>query len=265
MLKILLDWNWDASLWIGMSILVAGYLLLAGPWRSRFPGSEPVTPSQKAWFLTGAGILWFALVSPLDVLGDEYLFSAHMTQHVLIALVAPPLLILGTPGWMLRPALKNPLIARLAGFLSRPIVAFALFNGVFAIWHLPTLYDATLENETIHIIEHLSFIITGVINWWPVYGSLPELEYLKPPARLLYLFLEGVPMTILGAIIVFAPTILYTPYLKAPRLFGLNPMDDQNIAGLIMAMPAGMIYLAAMGEVFYSWMKKEGSSSPSGI
>lgn len=257
MLPILFEWNWDPSIWIGMTILVGGYLLLVGPWRTRFSWSEPATRAQKTWFLAGAVVLWFALASPLDAIGDEYLFGAHMTQHVLMTLIAAPMLVLGTPGWLLRPLLKYPLIDRLARFLSHPIVAFALFNGVFVVWHFPGLYDSTLDSETIHIIEHLSFIITAVINWWPVFGAVPELEYLKPPAKLLYLFLEGVPSTILGAIIVFAPNILYTPYLAAPRIFGINAWDDQQIAGLIMAMPAGMVYLVALGGVFFSWMKSE--------
>ncbi len=257
LLEVLTTWNWSPSIWIGTGLFVGAYLGAVGPWRRRFRFSEPASRAQVIWFLAGAAVIFLALASPLDDLGDEFLFSAHMTQHLLLALVAPLFLLLGTPGWLLRPLLRFRLVARAARTLTAPLAYFAVFNAVFMIWHLPVLYEATLHNESIHIFEHLLFIATGVLNWWPVAGPLPELPRLSFPAQLLYLFLDGLPMTILGALVVFAPTVLYPTYAAAPRLVGWDALTDQQIAGLVMWMPGGMIYLAVLGAVFFDWMGRE--------
>ncbi len=250
-----LAWDWEPSVVAGIGILVCGYLLLTGPFRSRFTTSQPARPAQVAWFISGALVLFLALVSPLDFLGDHYLFSAHMAQHVLIALVAPPLLLLGTPQWLLRPLLCFPPVRFAAVTLTRPLVAFALFNGVFLAWHLPSLYQAALQDETIHIFEHLLFIATGILNWWPVLSPLPELPRLSPPAKILYIFLEETPTAILSALLVFASVSFYTAYAAAPRVFDLSPLADQQIAGFIMWVPGQLIYLAALSVVFFTWIR----------
>jgi putative membrane protein len=254
---LLLEWNWDPSILIGLTLFVGAYSAVANVWRARFVDAQPVTRAQCVWFMLGALTIFVALASPLDEWSDRYLFSAHMTQHLLLTLVAPPLLLIGTPGWMLRPFLRVPLIAQGARVLTMPLVAFALFNGNFLLWHLPTLYEATLQNTTIHIVEHLLFMATGVLNWWVILSPLSELPALPAPAQILYLFLSAVPATILGAIFVFAPDALYPTYAAAPRVFGMSANDDQIVSGLIMAMPGGMIYLLALSIVFFAWMARE--------
>ena len=256
-MNIPLDWSWEPSIWIGIALLVGAYLCAIGPLRTRFSSSEPVPRTQAAWFLLGAGVLLLALVSPLDELSDRYFFSAHMLQHLLLSLVAPPLLLLGTPGWILRPLLRRPRLAQVMRILTTPWVAFASFNIVFLAWHLPILYEATLHNESIHILEHLLFIATGVLNWWPILSPLPELPRLSPAGQLLYLFLEAVPGMVLGALIVFAPNVLYPTYADALRPLGLDPMADQQIAGQVMWMLGGFIYLAALAAVFFAWLGRE--------
>lgn len=250
-------WVWWPSVVAGITTLTIAYLAAVGPLRERFPGSSPLSRSQVRWYLLGLGVILFALVSPLDVLGDEYLFSAHMTQHVLITLVAPPLLLLGTPGWLLRPALSLRGVALLARALTHPLVAFALFDANLIFWHLPALYDATLHSEPIHVAEHLLFMSAAVIAWWPILSPLAELPRLSYPRQILYLFLQALPMTVLSAVITFAPFPLYEAYIEAPRLFGLSVMADQEIAGLIMWMPGGMVYFVAMTIVFFRWTSRE--------
>ena len=255
--RVLSTWNWEPSVLLGIALIVGAYLAAAGPFRVRFGSSSKVERAQAIWFLLGAFVILFALVSPLDELDDRYLFGADMTQHLLLTLVAPPLMLIGTPGWMLRPLLRKPVILRAARFLTNPLIAFALFNVDFAIWHLPTFYEATLENETIHIVEHLLFIATAFLNWWPILSPLPELPRLPPPAQILYLFLEALPSTFLGAFLVFAPAPLIPTYAAAPNLFGIGPMDDQLFSGLIMWMPGGMTWLLALTIVFFQWLDRE--------
>ncbi len=254
---MLTEWNWSPSILVGVALLVGAYLCAIGPLRSRFKSSTPVNRAQAAWFLTGMAIILFALVSPLDEIADRYLFSAHMIQHILLALVAPPLLLIGTPGWLLRPALDYPAVARVTRVLTAPLVAFASFNAIFIIWHLPILYEAALENDTIHIFQHLLFMATGILNWWPILSPLPELPRLPPPAQLVYLFFEGMTSTVLSALIAFAPTVLYPTYTAAPPVFGIDALADQQVAGLVMWMPGGMIYLIALSIVFFTWLGNE--------
>ena len=249
-------WNWEPTVVIGTALFVITYFAAIGPLRSRFPGSESVKPLQAFWFLLGTSVMFFALVSPLDWAGDEYLLSAHMAQHILLMLVFPPLLLLGTPGWMLRPMLRRPTLFRIARFLTTPVVAFCLFTAGYIVWHTPVLYDAAMNNELIHVIEHLSFMATGVIAWFPILSPLPELPRLSYPGQILYLFLQMLPMTVVAALITFAPMPLYAPYVEAPRLFGISVMTDQEIAGLIMWMPGAMIYLLALGFVYRQWARQ---------
>ncbi|MDR3576793.1 MAG: cytochrome c oxidase assembly protein [Anaerolineaceae bacterium] len=256
-LQTLQEWNWAPSIWLGVSLLVMLYLGAAGPIRSHFKDSQAVSHWQIFYFLFGALIIWFALVSPLDAAADDYLFSAHMLQHLLLTLVAPPLLLLGTPGWMLRPLMKSKIVKSILRVLTAPVLAYLIFNLDFLAWHIPAFYEATLQNESIHIVEHLSFVITATLTWWPVLSPLDELPPLPAPVQILYLFLEGVPTTVLSAIIVFANNVLYPTYAAAPRAFGISALTDQSIAGLVMGMPGGMIYLLALTIVFFRWNSRE--------
>jgi cytochrome c oxidase assembly factor CtaG len=257
LLLALTAWDWQPSVLIGAALLVGVYLGAIGPWRARFRTSRPVGRAQVVWFLLGAFVILFALVSPLDTLGDEYLFSAHMVQHLLLMLVAPPMLLMGTPGWMLRPFLRYPAVARTARVLTVPVMAFGLFSANFLVWHFPVFYEATLHSETVHIVEHLLFMATGVLNWWPILSPLPELPRLPYPGQILYLVLETVPTAALSALLVFSSAVLYPTYAAAPRLFGLSALSDQQIGGLIMWVPGGLIYLGALTAVFFAWFERE--------
>jgi cytochrome c oxidase assembly factor CtaG len=257
MSSALTEWNWEPSILIGLALLAGGYLGAVYLWRPRFRPLEAPAPAQVVWFMAGLGVIFVALLSPLDGLGDDYLFSAHMLQHFLIAFVAPPLLLLGTPGWLVQPLATLPVVGRGLRLLTTPLIAFASFNLVFMVWHLPLLYEATLHNEGIHIIEHLLFMATGVLNWWPILSPLPEMPRLSYPAQLVYLFLEGIPATVLSALIVFAPAVLYPTYAAAERVIDLSPRDDQLFAGLIMWIPCDLMYLLAIGLVFHAWFQRE--------
>jgi cytochrome c oxidase assembly factor CtaG len=263
------DWSWEPSVVLGCLLLAGLYLGAAGPWRRSLQrraglSEAPLSRGKAAWFLSGLGVVLLALLSPLDEIGDTYLFSAHMVQHLLLILAAAPMLMLGTPDWMLagllrRPdgLLRNTTILHIGRWLTNPVVAFLIFNINFAAWHFPNLYQATLLNENIHILEHLLFLGTAVLNWWPVIGPAPELPRLPYPGQMLYLFLEAIPGTVLGAIFVFADGPLYPFYVSAGRLFGLSPDVDQQLGGLIMGTLSSLVYLAALGGVFTAWLRQE--------
>ena len=253
-LPLLLAWNLDPTLLLGVAALVAGYFYAIGPLRVRYSLGPQASDRQIACFLAGTATLAIALISPLDTLGDRYLFSAHMAQHMLLVVVVPPLWLLGTPGWLLSPLLRHPVVLAVGRALTNPFVAFLLLDGALYIWHIPPLYDATLTNEPLHIGEHLIFLVTGVLFWYPVLGSAPELPRLARPLAVVYLFLACQPMVLLGALLTFAAQPFYLPYVSAPRILGSTPLGDQQLGGLIMWLPTNIPYLIALSVLFFQWV-----------
>jgi len=250
----LTQWNWEPSIVIGTALVVGLYLYAVGPLRRKYHLAESVKRGQVCSFLLGVSIMFLALVSPLDELGDSYLFSAHMVQHLCLTIVVPPLLLLGTPGWLVEPLLRKAMIFRIARVLTFPVVAFFLYNIDFWLWHAPPLYNAALENQGIHIFEHATFIVFGVIYWWPVFSPSALLPRLSMGGQVLYLFLSGMPAVALGAGLTFLPP-LYAPYLAAPRIWGLTAATDQQLGGLIMWIPGNIFYIVIASILFISWMQ----------
>lgn len=255
---VLTGWNFQPTVILGLLALSAAYLYGIGPLRARHGWGERPSRGRVAAFFTGIGVAAFALLSPLDAMGDGYLFSAHMVQHMLLTMAVPPLLLLGTPGWLLRPMLRRPLAMRAARAITFPLVAFMLFNLDFWGWHAPALYDLTLHSTSIHILEHLTFLIFATINWMPIVSPLPdELPRLPQPMQILYLFLSCQPMVLLGAGLTFAGAPLYAPYVAAPRIFGLSATGDQQLGGLIMWIPGNFVYILVMSIVFFQWLAQQ--------
>jgi putative membrane protein len=232
---------------IGIGGLAALYV-----WRVRRERQSP-TPGQKVSFTVGLLALFFALNGPLHDLSDFYLFSAHMVQHLVLTFLVPLLLLIGTPGWMLRPALRVPAVAAAARWLTRPLTCFALFNAAIAVWHLPPLYNLAMAYHPVHIVEHLMFLTTAVLMWWPLLSPLPELPRLAYPAQMLYCFLMSIPMSVVAIYVALADHVLYPAYAAAPRIWGLSPLDDQMIGGLIMWIPGGLFFYGVMTVVFFKW------------
>jgi putative membrane protein len=166
-----------------------------------------------------------------------------MVQHLLLTLVAPPLILLGIPNWMLSPLVRPRLIYYLAAWLTQPIVAFVAFNAAFAASHLPALYDLTLENHGAHIAEHLIFMATAVLMWWPVLSPMPELPRIAYPLQILYIFLQTLPGSAVGALITLSETPLYQGYANAPRIIDISPLMDQQIGGALMWVGGSAYFL----------------------
>ncbi|MHB8647583.1 MAG: cytochrome c oxidase assembly protein [Thermomicrobiales bacterium] len=248
-------WSAEPTVLLGCTMLIAGYVAMT---RRR--------PSRDAWyFFAGVVVLLIAQCSPLDALGDAYLFSAHMIQHLLLLLIVPPLVILGIPVWLAERWLAAPPVRTTERLLRQPAVAWLLGIGVMYLWHLPALYNATLAHAGIHIIEHLCFLMTGVIFWWPVCAPLPASRY-APLAAMLFLFTAAVAGSVLGIILTFASPGLYPAYLHPvdtrgllPLIrngWGLSPAADQQLGGLMMWVPGGLVYLCAIIGTFARWQSE---------
>lgn len=221
----------------------------------------PATRGQAARFVGALVAVLLALNGPLHDLSDWYLFSAHMVQHLVLTLVAPPLLLTGLPPAMadalLRPVLARRATAAVARTLTRPLPAFALYAVGLVGWHFPAPYNAALELHGWHIVEHLVFMATALLGWWPVLSPSRALPPLPYAAQLLYLFVFGMPMTVVASMIASAEQVLYPFYERAPRVFDLTPLADQRLGGLIMWVPSGLIPLAAFTIVFFRWVAAE--------
>ena len=166
-------------------------------------------------------------------------------------------MLIGTPAWFIQPIVRNKALFQVARFLTYPAIAFALYNIDFWLWHAPPLYNATLENQNIHILEHLTFIIFGILNWWPIFSPLEEgLPCLSFGGQILYLFFSGMPSVALGAGLTFSSP-LYAPYIAAPRIWGISAATDQQLGGLIMWIPGGILYIIIMSILFIRWMQKQ--------
>src|SRR5262245_35693797 len=247
------SWHADPSVVAGLAVLGLGYFLAARQ-QSRIDPRTGVGPAKVVSFLGALFVLFVALTGPIHDLSDYYLFSAHMVQHMLLIFAMPPLLLYGTPGFMLRPLIRNPRVRELGRRLTRPTSAFAIFNVTLVAWHVPPLYNLAMDRHPVHIVEHLMIMAAAVFLWWPMLSPLPELPRAPYPVQLLYLFVVGLPMVMVAIVIAMADKLLYPFYTTAPRVWDqLTPFADQNLGGLIMWIPGGLVFLIVICVVFFRW------------
>ena len=233
----MIAWDWEPSVVAGCAALTVGYLAIA---RKRGLQRAP-------YFLAGVLLLLLDLVSPLDTLADRYLFSAHVAQHFLLALVIPPLLLLGTPRFDLGALIK------LERVLGQPPLSWLLGVGTMLAWHLPALFNAALESDALHIFQHLTFLATGTIFWWPILAPVDDRRLGAFPA-VAYLFSACLSCSLLGAYLTFGPADLYPAY---SGYAGLSARADQQLGGLLMWIPGCFVYLTAILTVVRRWYGKE--------
>jgi putative membrane protein len=242
-------WRWSVhpSTAIGIAALGALYL-----WAERRL-NRSAGIARRSLFFSGLLIMFASLNGPIHDLSDDYLFSAHMIQHLLLTLAMPPLLLAGTPGWMLRPVLSHRYVSPVARFFTRAPIAFVTFNVVIAAWHLPVFYNIAMARHGVHIVEHLMFMVAAVLMWWPLLSQLPEFPRLAYPGQMLYSFLMSIPMSIVAVYIAMSDHVLYPAYAAAPRVLALSPLEDQLLGALIMWIPGGLIFYIIMSVVFFKW------------
>ena len=214
-------------------------------------------------FAAGWLTLLIALISPLHQLGSV-LFAAHMSQHELLMLIAAPLLVLGrplvpflfafSPEWRISIGRITKLKSLNAVWkkLTQPLSVWLLHGFTLWIWHLPSLYQATLESDFIHALQHISFLGTALLFWWTlIYGRYGRMGY---GTAVLYIFTTGVHSSILGALLTFSHNVWYPIYDGRTIAFGLKAIEDQQLGGLIMWVPSGMVFIALGLALFAAWL-----------
>jgi putative membrane protein len=242
----------NPSVEIGIVIYVGIYL--AG---SRLTGRR-FRASQLCALAGAAAALLFALDGPVDHLEDARLFTAHMVQHLILALVVPPLMLLATPDWLIRPLLRYSSIRTIARAWVNPYVAYLIYNLVLVGMHSPFVFDRMCRDEDFHIAMHLLLIATAVPLWWPLLSPLPELPRLSYPLQLLYLFFWLLPMSAIGAPLVLGETVFYPWYFEGPHPYGLTALQDQVLGGLTMWVVAGFYLIGIFTSIYFQWARYQG-------
>ena len=257
------SWSPDPAVLLGLGLLGAAYGCGARRlWRG---GRRAVSGRQAAAFAAGLAVVALALLSPLDGVAAA-LFAAHMAQHMLLIMVAAPLLVLGAPGLPLLVALAPRWRRRLARLrrrgdvaagrrlLRHPAVAWGLHVGALWAWHLPVPFQAALASPPVHAAEHASFLGTAVLFWWVVLSPRARRPAAAPGGAVLYLFAAALQGSALGALLTLAPAPLYPLQAAAAASWGLAPLTDQQLAGLVMWIPADLVYLGTAGTLFMRWL-----------
>ena len=195
--------------------------------------------------------LFAALVSPIDGLGEDYLFSAHMFQHVLLGDIAPLLLLLSLSRVILRPVTRRLMgVERALGPLASPITAIVIWLGTMYLWHIPALYDAAIQHPLVHALEHLSFFAAGIALWWPLVQPIPMRHGLTGLQPLAYIAGAKGGLAALGLLLAWSSTAFYPFYEDAPRIWGLTAVEDQNVAGVIMMVEQSLTLVIVLVWVF---------------
>jgi putative membrane protein len=249
------DWHMHPDVWLLFGSIVAAYLIAAR--RHLEATGEATSRRSKALFLSGMGVLWLGADWPVHDLAEGYLYLMHMTQHLLFTLVAAPLLIAGMPAWMLRVLLAPAPVRRVVRFVTRPLVALVVFNGVLLFTHWPAIVEASVGSEPIHLSLHVLIVASALVMWWPVMSPLPEMPSLSAPGQMIYLFLQSLVPTIPASFLTFGHTPLYPVYATFPRIWGMSALTDQLIAGLIMKLVGGLLLWTVIAVIFFRWFEQE--------
>ena len=243
------DWTWDP--------LIVGALALTAVLYLRIVRRFPVRARQPLYFWAGLLSLTLALLSPLDR-GAAYLFTLHMAQHMVLFMVAPPLLALAVPPSLLGWAYQRALLRRLLRFLWSPVPCLVLYNGVLLFWHFPPAYDATLRSPWIHALEHVSFVGAGMVFWGVIASPAPGLVRASLGLRLALVLVADVVNFILGFALASAGRPLYEPYTGVARLWDLSPLDDVKLGGAVMWVMGQMMYAIPVLLLLSAILSREG-------
>lgn len=254
-------WEWHAhpDVWALVVVLAGAYALaLARLGPSKAARGEPVvTRRQVTLFGLGLVALWAHSDWPVHDIGEHYLFSVHMFQHIGLTLIAAPLLLLGLPGWLVRWILSPRLLHAVFCRMARPLPAAVLFNTVVVLSHWPLVVNGSLSHHGVHFAVHAVLFTSALVMWFPVLNRLPELPTMTYPSRMLYVFLQSVIPTIPASFLTFGDGVLYRFYAEVPRPFAISAIEDQQVAGALMKVYAGALLWGVIVSMFFRWYARE--------
>lgn len=249
-------WHPHPDVWLLLGGIWVAYLVAVAHHRAT-PAETADRRRRTTLFSFGMACLWLGADWPVHDLAEGYLYSAHMVQHMVFTLVAAPLLIAGTPAWMWRAVLSPRPVFVGFRFLTRPVVALIVFNGLLLFTHWPEVVKASVGSELTHFALHVLLLGSAIVVWWPVMSPLVELPALTPPVQMMYLFAQSLAPTIPASFLTFGHTLLYPVYGTFPRIWGISALNDQLIAGLLMKIVGGLILWGFIATIFFRWHARE--------
>lgn len=253
------EWHPHPDVWLLVVLLAGAYWLALtriGPTQVR-PGEPVATRRQVTLFALGVLVLWVHADWPVHDIGEHFLFSVHMAQHIGFALIAVPLVFLGLPVWLVRWIARPRGLRFVFAKLTRPLPAAVVFNTVMVFTHWPAVVNASLRSHPLHFGLHFLLISSALLMWFPVLNKVPELPRMSQGMRLVYLFLQSVIPTIPASFLTFGTGILYSFYADVPRPFAITAIDDQQVAGALMKIYAGLLLWSVIAVAFFRWYARD--------
>jgi putative membrane protein len=246
-------WHSHPDAWALMGAIEIAYLFAVRGGRA----------SRRQIVLFSCGVFTLLLASdwPVHDLAEGYLYFFHMIQHMLLTFVAAPLLLLGTPEWLARKVLKRTRLTRPVRFLGRPVPDLIQFNLILVLSHWPLIVDGTLRDHPLHFVAHAVLLTSALLMWLPVCSPLPEVPQVRPPTKMLYLFLQTIVPTVPASFLTFGTSPLYHFYEHVPRLWGISAVTDMQVSGLIMKIVGGFYLWSIIGVIFFRWYNAEEKTS----
>jgi cytochrome c oxidase assembly factor CtaG len=264
---IMAAWSWP--LWPAVGLILAGTLYARGWTKLQKTRKKEMPPWRAVCFGLGLLAIWIALASPIDAL-DDFLLSAHMLQHFILMSIAPPLIVLGAPlvpmlrgmpRWVIRalqPAFASRTLHKIAHVLAHPAVAWVVMNVAYLGWHVPQAFELTLRSEAWHNTEHMCFLFTNIAFWWVIVEPWPSRVRWSRWMVIPYLLTADIVNTILSAVLAFSGKVLYPSYAAAERIFRLNPLQDQVLAGSEMWVLNSLVFLVPVAVVVVRMLSPQG-------
>ena len=251
-------WHTEPALIGGLLFICWCYAIIIGPYRESLCHGLAYSKKHTYWFAACITTFYLAVGSPLDALGENFLFFAHMIQHNILMYLCPLFLLFGIPAQIFDEFIeKRPLLEICLKFVFHPIIAGLLFTLVFSFWHIGEFYEAAIRDKTIHMAEHLSMFFTSVAMWWPICGPSKRI----PPARygpqMLYILAIMLGQTPIFAILTFSKDVLYDTYFYAERIMEMSPLEDQKTGGVLMKLANMIVSVWVLSSIFYRWSKEQ--------
>lgn len=256
-MPIPLHWHTEPLLLFSLLGVFWLYAAATGPWRERIAPGAPY-PKAEAWaFYGGLITLYIAVGSPIDQIGEQFLFSVHMVQHMLLVYVAAPMLLWGMPPWLIDWLLTPARVRKAVKPLVHPVTVWLLFTFVFTIWHIPVLYELALQDKFWHIVEHWTMFAAGFLFWWPLLTRSSLLPRISHGGRMLLVFVMMIGQFPVFAFLTFSDEVLYPTYALAPRIFGISAIEDQILGGVIMKVIGDGVAMLVFGLAWYGWYRRQ--------
>lgn len=255
----LLNWHVHPEIIVICLGLLVCYWYAVEIWRPHVSDAGRVKQSQAIYFGLGVLTLYIAGGSPIHDISEQHLLSVHMVQHLLFALVAPPLLLAGIPTWLYEALLCRRGVLPVARVLLNPLVAIFVMNMTLVVTHLPHVVDYALYHHWFHFVVHVSIVSASLMMWWPIITRVPRLPQLSYPYQMAYLFVQSLIPSVIGSFITFSSTPVYDFYEQAPRIWGLSAVEDQQLGAFVMKVVGSLILWGFIAVAFFKWYAEEES------